>query len=875
MIVRRRATSLRPRSSHLALSQAIDSLEPRTLFAAALPGAAANAPGQSYDASEILVHFKQDVPKGLAGSDVLAGTNLGGSPGADHRLREVKLGKGVDVDAALAAYKKNPLVEYAEPNWVYTTQEVSDDPYYTGVSLWGMYGPNTTPANAYGSDAGGAWEAGYTGSKDVVVGIIDQGIQWTHPDLAANVWTNPNDPADGIDNDNNGYVDDIHGWDFDGNNNSVYDGTQDDHGTHVTGTIAGVGGNGAGVAGMNWHVSYISGKFLGVGGGTTTNAIKAIDYFIDLKQNHGVNIVALNNSWSGGGYSQGLLDAITRAAKANILFVAAAGNGGSDQIGDNNDSLPSYPSNYDTSAGAGYDSVVAVGAIRFDGNLSSFSNYGARTVDLAAPGEGIVSTVPTDGYATYGGTSMATPHVTGAAALYASAHPGATALQIRNALLDSARNTPTPSLAGKTATGGRLDVLKMMVQPPTAPTATGATAVSNSQINVSWVDNSTDEAGFVIERSTGTSGNWAQVGTAPGSPSAGGSVTYFDTSVIDNTTYSYRIRATNGGGVSAPSNTVTATTPTLPGAPNAPTALVATPASSSSIKLTWGDNSGNETGFVVERSASAPTEATVWAQVYTTAANTTTYTDTSRTASTAYWYRVRAINASGGTTYSSAPTAIASASTLGTGNGLTGKYYDYSTRNTSSAPATSLAFGSLKMTRIDPTVNFNWGNGSPGKGISNDTYAARWTGQIEPNYTDVYTFTAYADDGVRLWVDGKLVIDAWRINWGDLAGTTSAPLQAGQKYNIQLDYFENTQGAQIRLDWQTQGGALARQMVPKSQLYSTTSPTNTPIYSAGTSTSGPAAQSVPATASTEDGDADDIFSSSPIGVLDAEDGVLR
>src|SRR3982751_5450958 len=136
MTVRRRATSLRSRSSHLALSQAIDSLEPRTLFAAALPGAAANAPGQSYDASEILVHFKQDVPKGLAGSDVLAGTNLGGSPGADHRLREVKLGKGVDVDAALAAYKKNPLVEYAEPNWVYTTQEVSDDPYYTGVSLW-------------------------------------------------------------------------------------------------------------------------------------------------------------------------------------------------------------------------------------------------------------------------------------------------------------------------------------------------------------------------------------------------------------------------------------------------------------------------------------------------------------------------------------------------------------------------------------------------------------------------------------------------------------------------------------------------------------------------------------------------------------------
>ena len=360
---------------------------------------------------------------------------------------------GLGVPDAIRALRESPDVEYAEPNWIYTHGATSSDPYFTNGSLWGMYGDASSPANVYGSQAAEAWAAGHTGSKTVHVGIIDEGIQNTHPDLAANIWTNPNDPVNGVDDDGNGYVDDINGWDFDGNNNTIYDGgtrgSLDDHGTHVAGTI-GAAGNTAGVVGVNWNVTMISGKFLGRRGGTTANAVKAVDYFTDLKTRHGLNIVATNNSWGGGGSSQTLYDAILRANAANILFIAAAGNGGSDQLGDNNDAVKSYPSGYDVA------NVIAVAAIDSTGALAGFSNYGATTVDIGAPGVAVWSTTAFSGYSSYSGTSMATPHVTGGAALYAASHPGATAAAIKSAILSSA--VPTASLAGKTVTGGRLNV---------------------------------------------------------------------------------------------------------------------------------------------------------------------------------------------------------------------------------------------------------------------------------------------------------------------------------------------------------------------------------------------------------------------------------
>jgi subtilisin family serine protease len=220
----------------------------------------------------------------------------------------------------------------------------------------------------------------------------------------------------------------------------------------ASGDTGGVGGNGKGVAGVCWNVKLLSAKFLGSRGGTTANAIKAVDYFTDLKIRNGINIVATNNSWGGGGFSQALQDAIKRANNAGILFIAAAGNNSS-----NNDAAANYPSNYNV------PNVIAVASITNTGGLSSFSNYGATQVDLGAPGSGIFSTIPVtskgkviSGFASYNGTSMATPHVAGAVALYASINPGASASTIKSALLASV--TATPSLSGKCITGGKLNV---------------------------------------------------------------------------------------------------------------------------------------------------------------------------------------------------------------------------------------------------------------------------------------------------------------------------------------------------------------------------------------------------------------------------------
>ena len=417
-------------------------------------------PSRTYVAGEVLVQFRRGATEDQKASAL---RGVGGRVHDDVRmaherqdgkgdLQLVKLPPGQAIAAAVRDLERDAGVEFAEPNWIYRHELASNDTYFVNGSLWGMYGDQSSPANAFGSQAAEAWAAGHTCSASVYVGVIDEGIMTSHPDLNANVWTNPYDPVDGVDNDGNGYVDDINGYDFAGNDATVFDGINDDHGTHVAGTIAARGGNGTGVAGVCWSVKLISAKFLGNHGGTTANAIRAIDYITDLKTRHGLNIVATNNSWGGGGFSQALADAITRAGNANILFVAAAGNSSAD-----NDRTPHYPSSYAN------DNILSVASITSSGALSSFSNYGAASVDLGAPGSGIWSTVPVrsksgvvPGYASYSGTSMATPHVTGAAALYASTHAGASMATIRSAILSSA--LPTASLAGKTVTGDRLNV---------------------------------------------------------------------------------------------------------------------------------------------------------------------------------------------------------------------------------------------------------------------------------------------------------------------------------------------------------------------------------------------------------------------------------
>lgn len=391
-------------------------------------------------------------------------------------IEQIQLGPNTSVADAVTLFSQQNGVVVAEPNYVYDLTVVSNDPLYTNGSLWGMYGDDASispgvPTNSFGSQAEKAWNNDQTGSSNVYVGIIDTGIQWNHPDLIDNMWTNPFDPVDGIDNDGNGYTDDTQGWDFARNDNSIFDNPSDDsHGTHVAGTIGGTGGNSTGVAGVNWDVTMIPLRIFYPF--SMNQTIKAYDYLTDLKVRHGLDVVASNNSWRGYGYSALLHAAINRGAKADILMVGAAAN---DSI--NNDTNPAYPASYNTlnnavdpstgnivETAATYDGVISVAAIDSNGNMAGFSNFGITSVDIGAPGVGITSTWPTNSYNSINGTSMAAPHVAGAAALYKSVHATATAKDIRSALLQGAR--ATPSLNGRVATGGRLDVAAALAIPP-------------------------------------------------------------------------------------------------------------------------------------------------------------------------------------------------------------------------------------------------------------------------------------------------------------------------------------------------------------------------------------------------------------------------
>ena len=445
--------------------------------------------------------------------------------GADRTAVELVVVRGVEREEAMRRFTSNPTVDYAEPNWIYTHDATSNDPYFTNESLWGMYGDVSSPANQYGSQAAEAWSAGHTGSNTVYVGIIDEGVDHRHPDLDGNMWVNPFDPADGVDNDGNGYVDDIRGWDFNGNNNTTYDGKGDDHGTHVAGTIGAEGGNGIGVAGVAWNVELITVKFLGQTGGTTANAVKAVDYLTDLKTRHGLNIVASNNSWGGGGYSTSLYGAIERAKTANILFIAAAGNSGVDT-----DSSPHYPSSYNNA------NIVSVASITSGGAKSSWSNYGETSVDLGAPGSGIYSTLPENTYGSYSGTSMATPHVTGAIALYRSVH-AASAANTKSAVLGSV--VATASLAGTTVTGGRLNASDLLggssgggggtttttTAPVTTTTTTSPSSTTTTTTDPSFAGTVSLASGTKRKGVTPVTATWSGFGPPSVTVSRGGTTT--------------------------------------------------------------------------------------------------------------------------------------------------------------------------------------------------------------------------------------------------------------------------------------------------------------------------------------------------------------
>ncbi len=316
------------------------------------------------------------------------------------------------------------VVTSCTPNYELKTSDIPVNDTYSD-SLWGIN-------NDVGISARRAWDV-TTGSSDVVVAVIDTGIDYTHPDLAANIWVNPGETAgNGIDDDGNGFIDDVHGVNTVlgvANRGDPMD--DNEHGTHVAGTIGAVGNNGEGVVGVNHRVKLMGLKFMDAGGGgRLSDAIAAIDYMVSMKVTYGVNIRVSNNSWGGGGFSPALHAAIDRARAAGIVFVAAAGNSRQDT-----DLFPSYPSSYEVA------NVVSVAAINNDQTLASFSNHGAESVDMAAPGVGIFSTLPNGKYGYLSGTSMATPHVVGALALLFAAEPSVTLEQGIERLYETGRNT--------------------------------------------------------------------------------------------------------------------------------------------------------------------------------------------------------------------------------------------------------------------------------------------------------------------------------------------------------------------------------------------------------------------------------------------------
>ncbi len=285
-----------------------------------------------------------------------------------------------------------------------------------------------------------------TGSKKIVVAILDSGIDYTHKDLKNNMWINPQETVNGIDDDNNGYVDDIYGWNFVSNNANPKTTGHSNHGSHVAGIIGATGSDHIGVVGMAPNVSLMALRFIGESGtGSTSGAIRGIDYAVSKK------VFAINNSWGSSGTSRALGDAITRAEKAGILFLVAAGNG-SNHIGYNIDRSPYYPASYSNS------NVISVAASKPDDNLTAFSNFGLTKVDVAAPGAQILSTISDQAYQNMSGTSMATPLVTGLAVLVKAANPKLTYREVIQIIRRSVDKKA--SLANKVASGGRVNAYK-------------------------------------------------------------------------------------------------------------------------------------------------------------------------------------------------------------------------------------------------------------------------------------------------------------------------------------------------------------------------------------------------------------------------------
>jgi len=403
-----------------------------------------------------------------------------------------------DTMAAIAALKAQPDVLYAEPNYLLRLDANPNDPRFLSNELYGLLKIGAPQAWDTIKGSSDTVQAGF-GSPRIVVGVIDEGIDVLHEDLAANIWTNPVEgpTADGIDNDANGFVDDIHGYDFALNSGVI---TPQSHGTHVAGTIGAVGNNATGVVGVNWNVGLMSLKFIDGFQADTADAIRACNYakmmrdrWVSSGGTQGANLRVLNNSYGDDQFTQSFLDSINALNQSGILFVASAGNVDGFSTQPDNDLVAHYPSGYAA------PNVIGVASTGQTDNLAADSHYGASTVHLGAPGIGILSTTPSNTYSFSSGTSMATPHVAGAAALLLAQNPNLTIQQLKGLLLYN--GDLVASLAGKTQTGRRLNVANSVsalaendvIAPGTVSNLHLNTQVGRS-LNVGWTASGDDGA---------------------------------------------------------------------------------------------------------------------------------------------------------------------------------------------------------------------------------------------------------------------------------------------------------------------------------------------------------------------------------------------
>ena len=446
------------------------------------------------------------------------------------RLALVKLDERANLETAMEQFQRNPAVSYVEPNYRFhishqsAAQIIPDD--FEFPKMWGLNNTGQTNGKENADiDAPEAW-ALTTGDKRVKVAVIDTGVDYYHPDLAENIWLNQGEiPGNGIDDDGNGYIDDVHGYDFVSDDSDPMD--DNNHGTHVAGIIGAVGNNKIGVAGVCWHVNLMAVKAFDENGvGDTDQIIEAIRYSVA----NGANII--NASWGGNAKSRVLEEAVQEAHNAGVVFVAAAGNDSTETL--------SYP--------AAYDGVIAVAAIDQDDERATFSNYGSY-VAVAAPGENIYSTLPDNSYGGLSGTSMAAPHVSGLAALILARHPEFTNQDIESII----RNTATPIVTDQYVGAGRINAYQaLLVDAPLPVVKLNLPETLYGNVNFQGTAKGNDFVSYALEYGKGSNPtNWTKFHTSTVSVEQGELFANFYTPGLDEGIYTFKLTATNSKGQAA------------------------------------------------------------------------------------------------------------------------------------------------------------------------------------------------------------------------------------------------------------------------------------------------------------------------------------